>query len=55
LLVFGLDFVLVIGEIAKSPAREISYQGLMVPVVILLVVLGYSPRGDRHCSALPAR
>jgi len=38
-LVFGWYFALVIGEIAKSPAREIAYQGLMVPVVILLVIL----------------
>jgi len=38
-LVFGWYFALVIGEIAKTPAREIAYQGLMVPVVILLVIL----------------
>lgn len=38
-LVFGWYFALVIGEIAKLPAREIAYQGLMVPVVILLVIL----------------
>jgi hypothetical protein len=38
-LVFGWYFALVIGEIASSPAREIAYKGLMVPVVILLVIL----------------
>jgi len=38
-LVFGWYLALVISEIAKSPAREIAYQGLMVPVVILLVIL----------------
>ena len=38
-LVYGWYFTLVIGEIAGSPDREVAYQGLMVPVVILLVIL----------------
>jgi hypothetical protein len=38
-LVFGWYFALVLGDVASSPARDIAYTGLMVPVVILLVIL----------------
>lgn len=38
-LVFGWYFTLVFGELASTPASEIAYQGLMIPVIILLVVL----------------
>ena len=38
-VVFGGYFALVLGQIASSPAREITYMGLMVPVIILLVLL----------------
>jgi hypothetical protein len=38
-LVFGWYFALVLGGVASSPARDIAYTGLMVPVVILLVIL----------------
>jgi len=39
LTVFGGYFALVLGEVAGSPARDIAYKGLMVPVVIALVIL----------------
>jgi len=38
-LVFGWYFTLVLGPIARSPAREVAYTGLMVAVVVLLVIL----------------
>lgn len=39
LTVFGAYFALVLGYVASSPARDIAYKGLMVPVVIALVIL----------------
>lgn len=38
-LVFGWYFTLVLRELAETPAGEIAYQGLMIPVIVLLVVL----------------
>lgn len=38
-LVFGWYFALVLGDVANSPARDIAYTRLMVPVVILPVIL----------------
>jgi hypothetical protein len=38
-LVFGWYFTLVLGPVAGSPAREVAWKGLMVPVVIFMIVL----------------
>jgi hypothetical protein len=38
-LVFGWYFTLVLGPVAQSPAREIAWKGLMVPVVLFMIVL----------------
>lgn len=38
-LVFGWYFVLVLGSIADTPARDIAYTGLMVGVIATLTVL----------------
>ncbi|HEY5249061.1 MAG TPA: hypothetical protein VIJ15_11515 [Dermatophilaceae bacterium] len=39
LAVFGGYFALVLGEVAGSPAHEVAYRDLMVPVVIALVIV----------------
>jgi hypothetical protein len=39
MLVFGWYFTLVLRELADTLAGEIAYQGLMIPVIVLLVVL----------------
>lgn len=44
-LVFGWYFTLVLGQLASTPAGEIAYQGVMIPVIILLVVLAAVAHG----------
>lgn len=38
-LVFGWYFALVLGQVASTAPGEIAYQGVMIPVIILLIVL----------------
>jgi hypothetical protein len=38
-LVFGWYFAIVVGEVARSPVRDVAWAGLMIPVVVGLVVL----------------
>jgi len=38
-LVFGWYFTLVLGQIARSPARDVAYTALMAGVVVLQVIL----------------
>lgn len=38
-LVFGAYFTLVWGRLAGSPAREVAYVGLLIPVVVVSVLL----------------
>lgn len=44
-LVFGAYFTLVWGRLAGSPAREVAYIGLLIPVVVVLVVLAILAHG----------
>lgn len=38
-LVFGCYFAIVVGEVARSPGRDIAWVGLMIPVVVALIIL----------------
>ena len=39
LAVFGCYFALVLGEVSRSPLRDVTYKGLMAPLVVALVIL----------------